>query len=50
MKRPLYLAALAGTLLAAPAPAQAGPPSVSVSGEGTVSAAPDLAVIDGGGA
>jgi uncharacterized protein YggE len=48
MTRPLYLAGLAATLLAAPAMAEVAPPSISVSGEGSVSAAPDLAVIDGG--
>lgn len=48
MKRSLYLAGLGAALLAVPAMAQVAPPSISVSGEGSVSAAPDLAVIDGG--
>src|SRR3979411_1335337 len=47
---PALAAALAaGTLLAAPALAQTTPPAViSVTGEATVSVAPDLAQIDGG--
>jgi uncharacterized protein YggE len=50
MKHRAPLAAiLAGTLLAAPALAQTAPPSmISVTGEATVSAAPDLAQIDAG--
>jgi uncharacterized protein YggE len=49
MKHHLYVAALAGALIAAPALAQVvPPPTISVSGEGTVSVPPDLAVIDGG--
>jgi uncharacterized protein YggE len=46
---PLAAAIIAGTLLAAPALAQTMPPAViSVTGEATVSVAPDLAQIDGG--
>jgi hypothetical protein len=42
-------AAIAATLLAAPALAETAPPAtISVTGEATVSAAPDLAQIDGG--
>jgi uncharacterized protein YggE len=49
MKHPLILAALTGTLLAPPALAQVvPPPTISVSGEGTVSVPPDMALIDGG--
>jgi uncharacterized protein YggE len=50
MKHRAPLAAiLAGNLLAAPALAQTTPPSmISVTGEATVSAAPDLAQIDAG--
>jgi uncharacterized protein YggE len=50
MKHPSALAALAvGALLAAPALAETAPPAViSVTGEATVSAAPDQAQIDGG--
>jgi len=45
----LAAAIAAGTLLAAPALAQTTPPAViSVTGEATVSVAPDLAQIDGG--
>jgi uncharacterized protein YggE len=45
----LAAAIAAGTLLAAPALAQTAPPAViSVTGEATVSVAPDLAQIDGG--
>jgi len=45
----LALAVAAGTLLAAPALAQSGPPPmISVTGEATISVAPDLAEIDGG--
>jgi uncharacterized protein len=40
--------AVVGALLASPAMAQASPPSISVTGEATISAAPDLAQIDGG--
>ena len=40
---------LAGTLLAAPALAQGAPPAmISVTGEATISVAPDLAEVDGG--
>ncbi len=50
MKHPSALAALAvGALLTAPALAETAPPAViSVTGEATVSAAPDQAQIDGG--
>jgi uncharacterized protein YggE len=49
MKRPAILAtALAATLLATPALADNEPSAISVSGEATVSAAPDLAQIDSG--
>ncbi|MBR1091519.1 SIMPL domain-containing protein [Bradyrhizobium manausense] len=49
MKTPAALAAiLAATLLAAPAIADEIPSAISVSGEATVSAAPDLAQIDAG--
>jgi uncharacterized protein YggE len=49
VKRPLVLAVLTATWLAAPAQAQTEPPpAISVTGEATVSAAPDLAQIDGG--
>jgi uncharacterized protein YggE len=49
MKKPVALAALlATTLLAAPARADDFPSAISVSGEATVSAAPDLAQIDAG--
>ena len=45
----LAAAVAAGTLLTAPALAQSMPPAIiSVTGEATVSAAPDLAQIDGG--
>lgn len=40
--------AVVGALLASPATAQVPPPSISVTGEATVSAAPDLAQIEGG--
>ena len=40
--------AVVGTLLISPAFAQSLPPSISVTGEATISAAPDLAQIDGG--
>ena len=44
-----FAAAVAATLLAAPALAQSPPPAmISVTGEATVSVAPDLAQIDGG--
>jgi uncharacterized protein YggE len=49
MKQHLILAALAGTLAVSPALAQVTPPpTISVTGEGTVSVPPDMAVIDGG--
>ena len=49
MKKPAILAAaVAATLLAAPARADDFPSAISVSGEATVSAAPDLAHIDAG--
>jgi uncharacterized protein YggE len=49
MKHSLVLAALAGTLIASPAMAQiVPPPTISVSGEGTVAVPPDMALIDGG--
>jgi uncharacterized protein YggE len=45
----LILAALAGLVLVSPARADNdAPPTISVSGEGTVSVPPDIAVIDGG--
>lgn len=44
----LALASLAIALIATPAVAQVPPPAISVSGEGTVSVPPDLAVVDGG--
>jgi hypothetical protein len=48
-RTPLAAALAAGTLLAAPALAQTMPPAmISVTGEATVSAPPDLAQIDGG--
>jgi uncharacterized protein YggE len=40
--------AIIGVLMAWPAMAQVPPPSISVTGEATISAAPDLAQIDGG--
>ena len=40
--------AVVGALLASPAIAQVPPPSISVAGEATISAAPDLAQVDGG--
>ena len=40
--------AIIGALAAWPAMAQVPPPSISVTGEATISAAPDLAQIDGG--
>ena len=48
MKPTLPLASLALALLAAPAFAQVPPPAISVTGEATVSVAPDQAMIDGG--
>ena len=49
MKRPLALAVVAATWLAAPALAQTmPPPAISVTGEANVSVAPDQAQIDGG--
>ena len=49
MKYSLAVAAVAATWLAAPALAQTvPPPAISVTGEATVSVAPDLAQIDGG--
>ena len=49
MKYPIALAAVAATFLTAPALAQTvPPPAVSVTGEATVSVAPDQAQIDGG--
>ena len=49
MKHHLILAALAGIVLTSPALADNDtPPTISVSGEGTVSVPPDIAVIDGG--
>jgi uncharacterized protein YggE len=49
MKHQLVLAALAGIALIAPAYADNdAPPTISVSGEGTVSVPPDMALIDGG--
>ncbi len=49
MKKPAILAAaFAATLLATPARADDFPSAISVSGEATVSAAPDLAQIDAG--
>ncbi len=49
MKNHLTVAALGIALLATPAFAQAPtPPMITVSGEGTVSVPPDLALVDGG--
>lgn len=48
MKQPALLAVLAAALLAAPARAEDFPSAISVSGEASVSAAPDLAQIDAG--
>ena len=49
MKRPLALAVVTATWLAAPALAQTmQPPAISVTGEANVSVAPDQAQIDGG--
>ncbi|MEH2612354.1 SIMPL domain-containing protein [Bradyrhizobium sp. AZCC 1693] len=49
MEHPFALAAVAATLLATPALAQTmPPPAISVTGEASVSVAPDQAQIDGG--
>lgn len=49
MKNHLKLAALGIALIATPAYAQVStPPMITVSGEGTVSVPPDLALVDGG--
>jgi len=48
MKKPAVLAAIAAALLATPAFADDFPSAISVSGEATMSAAPDLAQIDAG--
>jgi len=49
VKRPLAVAILTATWLATPAHAQTvPPPAISVTGEATVSVAPDMAQIDGG--
>jgi uncharacterized protein YggE len=49
LKRPLAFAVVTATWLAAPALAQTmPPPAISVTGEATVSVAPDQAQIDGG--
>ncbi|MGM4894695.1 SIMPL domain-containing protein [Tardiphaga sp. 839_C3_N1_4] len=49
MKNHLTLAVFGIALIATPALAQVNPPpTISVSGEGTVSVPPDLAVVDGG--
>src|SRR3954469_4754950 len=49
MTRSLYLAGLAGLLAVTPVHAQTPmPPTITVSGEGTVSVPPDLALVDGG--
>ncbi|QPF85092.1 SIMPL domain-containing protein [Bradyrhizobium genosp. L] len=48
LTRSLPLATLALLLLAGPALAQVPPPAISVTGEATVSVAPDQAMIDGG--
>jgi uncharacterized protein len=48
MKHSIALAVAAAALLAAPALAQTPPPAISVTGEATVSVAPDQAQIDGG--
>ena len=48
MKYRASFAVAALALLAAPALAQVPPPTISVTGEATVSAAPDQAQIDGG--
>jgi uncharacterized protein YggE len=48
-RTPFAAAAVAGALLATPALAQTAPPAmISVTGDATVSAAPDLAQVDGG--
>src|SRR5436305_15282178 len=48
MKPSLALIVATAALLAAPALAQTPPPAISVTGEATVSVAPDQAQIDGG--
>ena len=48
LRRPLALAVLTAAWLATPALAQTPPPAISVTGEATVSVAPDQAQIDGG--
>jgi uncharacterized protein YggE len=49
LKRPLALAVVTATWLAAPALAQTmSPPAISVTGEANVSVAPDQALIEGG--
>jgi uncharacterized protein len=48
MTRHLFLLAAVLALAAAPASAQNPPPAISVSGEASVSVAPDLAQVDGG--
>jgi uncharacterized protein YggE len=47
-RTPFAAAIFAGTLLATPALAQTEPAMISVTGEATISAAPDLAQVDGG--
>ena len=47
-RTPLAAAIAAGTLIAAPALAQTVPPAISVSGEATISVAPDQAQIEAG--
>jgi uncharacterized protein YggE len=46
--RPAFAAAIAALLLAAPAMAESVPPAIAVTGEATVSAAPDQAEIEAG--
>ena len=46
--KPVALLTIVGAFLASPAFAQIGPPSISVTGEATISVPPDLAQIDGG--
>ena len=48
MMKPYLFIAASLALLATPAAAQNPPPAISVSGEATVSVAPDLAQVDGG--
>ncbi|MET0905850.1 MAG: SIMPL domain-containing protein, partial [Tardiphaga sp.] len=49
MKHHIKLAAVAIALIATPAVAQSpAPPMITVSGEGSVSVPPDLALVDGG--